>query len=52
MAQSALTVTVPNPTPPTNLSFVGNTPALDSGRPAVDDGIPKALPSATQTAGS
>lgn len=51
MAQSALTVTVANPTPPTNLSFVGNTPALDSLQPPVDDGIPKALPNAT-TAGS
>jgi hypothetical protein len=26
MAQSALTVTTPNPTPPTNMSFTGATP--------------------------
>jgi hypothetical protein len=38
MAQSALTVTVANPTPPTNFSFVGNTPPLDPAQPPVDDG--------------
>jgi hypothetical protein len=38
MAQSTLTVTVANPTPPTNFSFVGNTPPLDPAQPAVDDG--------------
>lgn len=39
MAQSALTVTTENPTPPTNLSFVGATPPLDPAQPAVDDGV-------------
>ena len=39
MAQSALTVTAENPTPPTNLSFVGATPPLDPTQPAVDDGV-------------
>src|SRR5262245_15014103 len=29
MAQSAITVTPPNPTPPTNFSFVGATPPTD-----------------------
>jgi hypothetical protein len=38
MAQSALTVTPENPTPPTNLSYVGATPPLDPAQPAVDDG--------------
>ena len=39
MAQSALTVTVANPTPPTNFAtYVGNTPPLDPAQPAVDDG--------------
>jgi hypothetical protein len=51
MAQSALTVTAANPTPPTNLLFVGNTPPLDPAQAFADDGIPKALPNAT-TAGS
>ena len=46
MAQSALTVTVANPTPPTNLIFVGNTPPLDPAQVAVDDGIPAAVPNA------
>jgi hypothetical protein len=49
MAQSALTVTQANPTPPTNLSFVGNTPPLDPAQAVVDDGISKALPNATTT---
>jgi len=47
MAQSALTVTQANPTPPTNLSFVGNTPPLDPAQAAVDDGIPMIVPNAT-----
>lgn len=38
MAQSAVTVTAPNPTPPTNLSFVGATPPLDAAQAAADDG--------------
>jgi hypothetical protein len=46
MAQSALTVTAANPTPPTNLSFVGNTAPLDPAQAAVDDGIPAAVPNA------
>jgi len=44
MAQNAFTVTPPNPTPPTNLSYVGNTPPLDPAQPYVDDGIPAAIP--------
>jgi hypothetical protein len=44
MAQSALTVTLANPTPPTNLSFVGNTAPLDPAQAAVDDGIPMWTP--------
>jgi hypothetical protein len=40
MAQSALTVTAENPTPPTNLSYVGATPPLDPAQSVVDDGIP------------
>jgi hypothetical protein len=40
MAQNALTVTAPNPTPPTNLSCVGATPPLDLAQAAADDGIP------------
>jgi hypothetical protein len=51
MAQNALTVTASNPTPPTNLIFVGNTPPLDPAQAFADDGIPKALPNAT-TAGT
>lgn len=43
MAQSALTVTVANPTPPTNFSFVGNTPPLDPAQPQVDDGTAGSL---------
>jgi hypothetical protein len=46
MAQSALTVTVANPTPPTNLSFVGNTSPLDPAQAVVDDGIAAAVPNA------
>jgi hypothetical protein len=51
MAQNILTVTAANPTPPTNLSFVGNTAPLDALQPFADDGISKSLPNAT-TAGS
>jgi hypothetical protein len=40
MAQSTVTVTAENPTPPTNLSFVGATPPLDPAQTAVDDGVP------------
>ena len=39
MAQSAITVTPPNPTPPTNFSFVGQTPPNAPAQPAVDDGV-------------
>jgi len=39
MAQSALTCTPANPTPPTNMSFVGNTAPLDPAQAAVDDGF-------------
>jgi|SoimicMinimDraft_3_1059731.scaffolds.fasta_scaffold22812_2 hypothetical protein len=38
MAQSALTVTPPNPTPPTNFSFLGTTPPTAPAQLAVDDG--------------
>jgi len=38
MAQSAITVTPPNPTPPTNMSFVGQTPPNSPSQLAVDDG--------------
>jgi len=44
MAQSALTVTPENPTPPTNLSFVGATPPLDPAQAAADDGIALTIP--------
>ena len=44
MAQSALTVTAPNPTPPTNLSFVGATPPMDLAQTVADDGIALAVP--------
>jgi hypothetical protein len=46
MAQSALTVTTANPTPPTNYIFVGNTPPLDPAQAVVDDGIAAAVPNA------
>ena len=39
MSQSATTVTAANPTPPTMLSFVGNTPPLDPAQAQVDDGL-------------
>jgi IPT/TIG domain len=38
MAQSAITVTVPNPTPPTNMSFVGQSPPNAPTQAVVDDG--------------
>ena len=38
MAQSSITVTPPNPTPPTNMSFVGATPPTDPAQPYADDG--------------
>lgn len=40
MAQNANTVTPENPTPPTNLIYVGITPPSDPLNTAVDDGIP------------
>jgi hypothetical protein len=40
VAQSSLTVTAENPTPPSNLSFVGSTPPLDPTQPYADDGVP------------
>lgn len=45
MAQSALTVTVANPTPPTNFAavYVGNTPPLDPAQAATDDGTAATL---------
>jgi hypothetical protein len=38
MAQSAITVTPPNPTPPTNMSFLGTTPPTAPAQPVADDG--------------
>ena len=38
MAQSAITVTPENPTPPTNFSFVGQTPPNAPAQLVVDDG--------------
>lgn len=38
MAQSALTVTPENPTPPTNMSFIGTTPPTDLAQAYFDDG--------------
>ncbi len=38
MAQSAITVTPPNPTPPTNMSFLGTTPPTAPTQPVADDG--------------
>jgi hypothetical protein len=38
MAQSAITVTPPNPTPPTNMSFVGQTPPNSPSQLVADDG--------------
>jgi hypothetical protein len=45
MAQSALTVTTPNPSPPTNLASIGATPPLDVLQAAVDDGCTLGGPS-------
>jgi hypothetical protein len=39
MAQSALTVTAENPTPPTNMSFVGATTPFDPTQAYADDGV-------------
>jgi hypothetical protein len=44
MAQSALTVTTPNPTPPTNLSSIGATPPTDPAQAFADDGIAMPTP--------
>jgi hypothetical protein len=44
MAQNVLTVTNPNPTPPTNLVFLGATPPVDVLQAQVDDGIALATP--------
>lgn len=38
MAQSAITVTPPNPSPPTNFSYLGTTPPTAPAQLAVDDG--------------
>jgi len=38
VAQSAITVTPPSPTPPTNFSFVGQTPPNAPAQPVADDG--------------
>jgi len=43
MAQSAITVTPTNPTPPTNFSFLGTTPPTAPAQPAADDGTAGAL---------
>jgi len=44
MAQSAITVTPPNPTPPTNMAtFLGTTPPTAPAQTAVDDGAAAAL---------
>ena len=50
MAQNSLSVTAANPSPPTNLSFVGNTPPLDPAQAAVDDGIVATTPNALSNA--
>jgi hypothetical protein len=50
MAQSALTVTNPNPTPPTNLVFLGATPPVDVLQAIADDGIALATPNSTSSA--
>jgi hypothetical protein len=42
MAQNILTVTPPNPTPPTNFSFLGQTPPNAPTQLAVDDGTAQA----------
>lgn len=66
MAQSALTVTSPNPTPPTNLSSIGMTPPdpltylaavygsdlhYPGQPPAFDDGVANTLPVISQNEG-
>lgn len=50
MAQNTLTVTAANPTPPTNLSYVGNTAPLDPAQAVADDGITAATPNANSSA--
>lgn len=50
MAQNPLTVTAANPTPPTNLIFVGNTSPLDPAQTAVDDGLVAQTPNALSNA--
>lgn len=37
MAQSTVTVTTPNPTPPTNMSFLGTTPPTAPSQPTVQN---------------
>lgn len=44
MAQNAFTVTPPNPTPPTNLVFLGTTPPVSPTQAFFDDGIPTPVP--------
>ncbi len=43
MAQNVLTVLNPSPTPPTNMSFLGQTPPNAPAQPAVDDGTAGSL---------
>lgn len=43
MSQSILTVTPPNPSPPTNFSFLGQTPPNAPAQPAADDGTASTL---------
>lgn len=43
MAQSAITVTPPNPTPPTNMSFLGTTPPTAPAQLVADDGAAGSL---------
>jgi hypothetical protein len=51
MAQSATTCTPANPTPPTNLSYVGNTPPLDPAQAVADDGVANTYPVISQNEG-
>jgi hypothetical protein len=50
MAQNALTVTNPNPTPPTNLVYLGATPPVDVLQAQADDGIALATPNSVSLA--
>lgn len=43
MAQNVLTVTNPNPTPPSNMVFLGQTPPNSPSQPAADDGTAGSL---------